>query len=96
MSEALKNWGTLVRFVNGRQVVGDLGVRDPEYPCEGYDARGYNGEGRCLSDGHYECVNCSQLSPEAPRFTDPSWGRDGRKARLLLFWRRTTFTAGAP
>ncbi len=38
-----------------------------------------------MSDGHYLCVECSELSPESPCFTQD---RDGRRERLLLFWRR--------
>lgn len=86
MTQALLDWSALVRFVNSRQRVGDIGVRDPDYPCAGYDGRGYDGRGECRSDGHYECVNCSELSPQAPRFEE--YGRDGRRDRLLLFWRR--------
>ena len=40
--------------------------------------------GKCHSDGHYLCVECSQLSPEAPRFVD--YGRDGRRDRLVAFF----------
>lgn len=62
---------------------GAPGVRDPDNQCSAFDAHGYNGQGECLSDGHYLCVECSELSPEAPRFTSD---RAGRGDRLRLFW----------
>lgn len=86
--QALIGWENLRRYVNGQPpllLFGAVGVRDPDNPCESYDARGYDGSGRCDSDGHYECVNCSHLSPKAPRFDQD---REGRVARLRLFWRR--------
>jgi hypothetical protein len=84
---ALTEWEELRRFVNARAgTTGCPGVRDPAYPCEAFDGRGYNGRGSCLSDGHYLCVDCSELSPEAPRFTQ---SRDGRRDRLQLFWARS-------
>ena len=57
---------------------------DPEDDCELFDGRGYDGRGGCLSDGHYRCVECSSLSARAERFET----RDGRRDRLLLYWRR--------
>lgn len=79
-------WETLYRFVNDKpSLVGTVGVRDPEYPCEEFDGKHYDGWGRCHSDGHYLCVECSHLSPDAPRFTQD---RRGRGDRLRLFWRR--------
>lgn len=87
MNEALLRWESLVRFVNDRPpLIGTVGVRDPEYPCELFDGKGYDGRGDCDSDGHYLCVECSLLSPESPRFTE--YGRDGRRDRLRLYWRR--------
>lgn len=83
----LIEWESLVRFVNDKpSLVGEMGVRDPDYICEGFDRRGYDGKGGCMSDGHYLCVECSELSPDSPRFTE--YGSDGRRDRLLLFWRR--------
>jgi len=80
-------WDELYRHVNGRPgLFGTPGVRDPDYPCEAFDGERYDGRGDCMSDGHYMCTECSRLSPEAYRFTD--FGRDGRRDRLLLFWRR--------
>ena len=81
----LSDWAVLEAAVNGRPVIGMPGVRDPEYPCEEFDGRGYDGNGRCDSDGHYVCVECSHLAPDALRFTE---SRAGRGDRLLLFWRR--------
>jgi len=73
--------------VNGeRGLLGVPGVRDPDGVCEGFDGEGYNGRGTCLSDGHYLCVECSELAPDAPRFQEP--GRAGRVDRLRLFWAR--------
>jgi hypothetical protein len=68
--------------------IGKVGVRDPEYPCDAFDGQHYNGRGDCLSDGHYLCVECSKLSPDAYRFTDTIPRNAGRADRLLLFWRR--------
>jgi len=83
----LLEWQALVAFVNNRPpLFGMPGVRDPDYPCELYDNRGYDGTGDCLSDGHYQCVCCSKLSPKAPRFEEH--GDEGRGDRLRLFWAR--------
>lgn len=79
-------WNELADHVNGRATVGQVGVRDPEYPCEAFDGHGYDGTGACMSDGHYLCVDCSHLTPNAPRFEEH--GRGGRRDRLLLYWRR--------
>lgn len=86
MSAPLLAWAELVESVNGRTSLGRVGVRDPDGPCEEFDGAGYDGSGRCQSDGHYLCVECSHLSPDAARFQE--YGRDGRRDRLLLFWRR--------
>lgn len=58
-------WEVLVEEVNGRNVLGAIGVRDPNAICEDFDGLGYNGKGECHSDGHYLCKNCSHLSPKA-------------------------------
>lgn len=82
-------WEALYRAVNGLPgVFGAVGVRDPDYPCEAYDAQGYDGTGKCDSDGHYECKNCSHLSPDAPRFQNDG----GRGDRLRLYWARPRAT----
>ena len=86
MATALaQRWNELYAAVNGRTTLGQVGVRDPENPCEAFDGRDYDGTGRCASDGHYLCTECSHLAPDAPRFTQC---RDGRRDRLRLFWRR--------
>lgn len=86
MNQPLLEWENLRRFVNSEPpLFGTAGVRDPDYPCDAYDARGYQGDGSCDSDGHYECKNCSKLSPGAPRFTQD---RAGRGDRLRLYWAR--------
>jgi hypothetical protein len=64
-------WEVLRRQLNGEPGYEGLpGFRSAEYPCEVFDGRGYDGTGGCMSDGHYLCVECSELSPEAPRFTE--------------------------
>ena len=71
-----------------------VGVRDPDYPCAEFDGKGYNGRGDCMSDGHYMCTECSELSPDAYRFTEH--GRDGRADRLRLYWAsQARLTAGS-
>jgi hypothetical protein len=81
-------WETLRRALNGEpSLIGTPGVRDPENVCEAFDGQGYDGTGRCMSDGHYVCTECSNLAPDAPRFTND---RAGRGDRLRLFWRRRT------
>lgn len=85
---ALQAWTELVASVNGRTLppfLGQVGVRDPDGPCEMFDGQHYDGRGDCTSDGHYLCVECSHLSPEAPRFHND---RAGRADRLRLFWSR--------
>lgn len=65
-------WDELSRFVNGAPgYEGVPGVRSAEYPCESFDGLGYDGTGDCMSDGHYLCVECKRLAPDAPRFTEP-------------------------
>lgn len=86
MSRALLAWNELVKNINGRTSLHQVGVRDPENVCASFDGLGYDGSGKCLSDGHYICTGCSQLSPKAPRFEEH--GRDGRADRLRLFWAR--------
>lgn len=79
-------WGELVENVNGRTHLEQVGVRDPDNVCEAFDRKGYDGGGSCLSDGHYLCVECSELAPAASRFEE--YGRAGRADRLRLYWRR--------
>lgn len=74
-------WANLIERLNGRAgFIGTAGVRDPEHPCEVFDGEGYDGGGDCLSDGHYLCVECSELSPDAPRFQE--YGAAGRLDRI--------------
>lgn len=76
-------WEELRRFVNGYPGhEGVPGVRSAEYPCEVFDGRGYDGTGDCMSDGHYLCTECSQLSSEAPRFAEPYAGPGGHRRRF--------------
>jgi hypothetical protein len=87
-SDVAIRWEALLRFVNGKPpMMGTVGVRDPDHPCEEFDGQHYDGTGDCMSDGHYMCTECSHLSPDAPRFEE-NFGRDGRRDRLLLFWSR--------
>ena len=77
-------WEVLRRSVNGEHgYEGTPGVRSPEYPCELFDGRGYDGSGDCHSDGHYLCTECSQLSPDAPRFVEPYAGPSGHRRRFF-------------
>ena len=72
-------WAELEAAVNGRTTVGQIGVRDPESPCESYrprpgarpfahvseaDVGPWN---KCETDGHYMCVECLEISIEALR-----------------------------
>lgn len=84
---AIQEWNQLFDFVNGRTTFGTVGVRDPDNQCEGFDGLGYSGRGNCMSDGHYMCKECSELSPQASCFEE--YGRDGRRDRLRLFWARS-------
>lgn len=93
MSDALERWGVLVRFVNASDGVGAAGVRDPEFPCILFNAEGYAGTGDCMSDGHYLCVDCSLLSPDADRFHQ--FGAGGRLDRILLLRRHKEHRAHA-
>lgn len=86
LSPALRRFNELYAFVNARTTLGQAGVRDPEYPCDAFDAQGYDGLGKCLSDGHYLCTECSHLSPDASRFTEH--GSAGRVDRFRLWSRR--------
>jgi hypothetical protein len=37
------------------------GIRDPEHPCSLFELG--KPDGRCLSDGHYVCRECTQFDP---------------------------------
>ncbi len=78
-------WASMFERLNGRPgLFGEAGVRDPDHTCEDFTATGYDGTGRCSSDGHYMCTECHHLAPDAPRFENDG----GRGDRLRLFWRR--------
>ncbi len=78
-------WEVLRRSINDETpLFGTVGIRDPDAICEEFDGRHYDGHGKCHSDGHYMCEECSHLSPDAPRFQS----RGGRMDRLRLFLRR--------
>jgi hypothetical protein len=70
-------WNALCAEVNGHPPIGTPGVRDVEFPCAEYDGLGYDGDGRCDSDGHYECVRCSHLSPDGPQVRGIGSEREG-------------------
>ena len=46
---------------------GAAGVRDPEAPCEEYDASAPTGGGYqdCEGDGHYLCLQCKHIAAAA-------------------------------
>jgi hypothetical protein len=85
VTTTLASWNELFHHVNGRTTLHQVGVRDPDNPCEDFDGAGYDGTGQCYSDGHYICTECSRLSPTAPRFEQT---RAGRGDRLRLYWAR--------
>lgn len=74
---AAAEWGLLIAFVNGHDIVGAPGVRDPGARCEEYlptvapepDWLGLrvtaSGYGECRTDGHYLCVGCQRIAQEA-------------------------------
>lgn len=81
MSRLPPAWDHLAEILNGRPGrLGTPGVRDPDGICEVFDGQGYDGSGRCQSDGHYLCVECSELAPDSPRFLE--YGAAGRLDRL--------------
>jgi hypothetical protein len=87
MADAMLEWENLYRFVNSKSpLFGTVGVRDPDALCEEFDGKHYDGQGSCESDGHYLCIECSKLSPEAPRFSNDDAGRGDR---LRLYWARS-------
>lgn len=50
--------------------LGDIGVRDPDFPCKDFDTRPSLKAGRCDGDGHYLCVSCihHNAAVERPTF----------------------------
>jgi hypothetical protein len=57
MSDALQRWAWLVAEVNGRAVLGQPGMRDPDAPCDDFNPGTPSGE--CRTDGHYMCDECT-------------------------------------
>lgn len=76
------SWGELVHAVNGREVFGMRGVRDPDARCEHFDPmpnidwlgmrQTAPGDGTCIPDGHYLCKGCRELLVEDEE-TDEEW-----------------------
>jgi len=70
MSHTILAWNQLVASVNGTTTIGTTGVRDPDYPCEGFNAVGaafhqvteFSTMNRCETDGHYMCTECTEIS----------------------------------
>jgi len=60
-------WQYLIASVNGRSMMGQPGVRDPEYPCDEF-VPGLPGNGHCDTDGHYMCAECSVMSRQAVEY----------------------------
>lgn len=52
---------TLVLKFELGSLVGKPGLRDPEFPCQGYDPEGtrFFGYRECETDGHYLCQDCA-------------------------------------
>lgn len=50
--------------------LGDLGVRDPDFPCDLFDPGPRKLSGDCGGDGHYLCNECSLFEPEPERDDD--------------------------
>lgn len=59
--DALDRWSWLVAEINGRAIVGQPKVRDPEYPCDDFAPGTPNGD--CATDGHYLCGGCVNAHP---------------------------------
>lgn len=74
---ARSEWSNMIAFVNGHDVVGAPGVRDPDARCDEYQptvdpapdwlglrvtASGY---GSCRTDGHYLCIGCQHIAQES-------------------------------
>jgi len=70
--DAMIAWNQLVASVNGTTTIGTIGVRDPDYPCEGFNPVGAAFRqvtesdlcswSRCETDGHYMCTECTEIS----------------------------------
>lgn len=66
-------WRALVSELNGGRVSdGYAGIRDVDNPCEAFAPVGApwvqsEGTGRCETDGHYLCSECTEISLEEVR-----------------------------
>lgn len=60
MNAALQRWGNLVAELNGKPTIGVIGVRDSDNPCDGFDGGEPGPHGKCDTDGHYMCNECSE------------------------------------
>jgi len=69
-AHTLLAWAELEAMANGRSFVGMTGVRDPETPCDQFVSAYSAGEdrpfdGSCMTDGHYLCKECPNMSRAA-------------------------------
>lgn len=62
MVTALQRWNWLYAELNGRTVVGQPGVRDPEHLCDHFEPGEPHANNTCDGDGHYMCFECSHLT----------------------------------
>ena len=103
----MESWAQLEASVNGRTRAGMPGVRDPEFPCSAYAPFGEpfqhsEGGGTCDTDGHFMCVECTQISTRELRRRndecadcgtklrpDPQGGRDLRWCPKCDGWEET-------
>jgi hypothetical protein len=64
ISEIPPVWRDLYEEINGR----DPNTRDPGSPCEAWEqVASPDGSGDCMTDGHYMCVECKNISLVALR-----------------------------
>lgn len=61
MSTALERWSWLTAEANGRGVVGQPGIRDPEHPCAHFVPGEPSHINECEGDSHYMCKECLHL-----------------------------------
>ena len=63
-------WQALYEELNGIHTFALRGVRDTQYPCETFDPTTTRptGDGECMGDGHYLCLECSHLSARSERW----------------------------
>jgi hypothetical protein len=56
---------------NPDRSLGDKGVRDPDFPCKGYDPSPRelaDHEAECETDGHFLCLECKYRKPDSVEF----------------------------